>query len=584
MDTLKRFIHYYKPYRTVFFLDLLCAAVISLIDLVYPQILRAATNSLFTRDSSTILKMLLPIGIGLFVMYTIQSLCKYYVSYQGHMMGANMERDMRQQLFEHYETLSFSYYNSHNSGQMMSKLVSDLFDIAEFAHHGPENLFISLIKIIGSFIFLFLINWRLAIPLAVIVVIMFFFSLKQNKRMQETFMENRRKIGDVNASLQDTLGGIRVVQSFANEEIEKKKFSKSNHAFLLSKDANYNCMGGFMGWNLFFQGMMYLVTLVFGGYLIAHGQMDPADLAMYALYIGIFISPIQILVELAEMIQKGFSGFRRFLDVMDTEPSIQDKPDAKDLTDVKGLVSYEDVSFCYDDDDTPVLQNVSFQIPAGRSIALVGPSGGGKTTICNLLPRFYDVTGGRITIDGKDVRGLTLKSLRNNIGIVQQDVYLFCGTIKENIAYGKPGASMDEIVDAAKRANIHDFVMSLPDGYDTYVGERGTRLSGGQKQRISIARVFLKNPPILILDEATSALDNESERHIQKSLEALAKNRTTITIAHRLSTIRNADEIIVITENGIAERGSHQNLLKRNGIYAHYYKMQFEGLETEEMM
>ena len=584
MDTLKRFIHYYKPYRTVFFLDLLCAAVISLIDLVYPQILRTATNSLFTRDSSTILKMLLPIGIGLFVMYTIQSLCKYYVSYQGHMMGANMERDMRQQLFEHYETLSFSYYNSHNSGQMMSKLVSDLFDIAEFAHHGPENLFISLIKIIGSFIFLFLINWRLAIPLAVIVVIMFFFSMKQNKRMQETFMENRRKIGDVNASLQDTLGGIRVVQSFANEEIEKKKFSKSNHAFLLSKDANYNCMGGFMGWNLFFQGMMYLVTLVFGGYLIAHGQMDPADLAMYALYIGIFISPIQILVELAEMIQKGFSGFRRFLDVMDTEPSIQDKPDAKDLTDVKGLVSYEDVSFCYDDDDTPVLQNVSFQIPAGRSIALVGPSGGGKTTICNLLPRFYDVTGGRITIDGKDVRGLTLKSLRNNIGIVQQDVYLFCGTIKENIAYGKPGASMDEIVDAAKRANIHDFVMSLPDGYDTYVGERGTRLSGGQKQRISIARVFLKNPPILILDEATSALDNESERHIQKSLEALAKNRTTITIAHRRSTIRNADEIIVITENGIAERGSHQNLLKRNGIYAHYYKMQFEGLETEEMM
>ena len=584
MGIIKKFIRYYGPYKTVFVLDLVCAMVISLIDLVYPQILRTLTNTLFTGPGEAILRALPPIGIGLLVMYVVQSLCKYYVSYQGHMMGANMERDMRQQLFDHYEKLSFSYYSQNNSGQMMSKLVSDLFDIAEFAHHGPENLFISLIKIIGSFIFLFLINWRLAIPLAVIVVIMFFFSLKQNKRMQETFMENRRKIGDVNASLQDTLGGIRVVQSFANEEIEKKKFSKSNHAFLLSKDANYNCMGGFMGWNLFFQGMMYLVTLVFGGYLIAHGQMDPADLAMYALYIGIFISPIQILVELAEMIQKGFSGFRRFLDVMDTEPSIQDKPDAKDLTDVKGLVSYEDVSFCYDDDDTPVLQNVSFQIPAGRSIALVGPSGGGKTTICNLLPRFYDVTGGRITIDGKDVRGLTLKSLRNNIGIVQQDVYLFCGTIKENIAYGKPGASMDEIVDAAKRANIHDFVMSLPDGYDTYVGERGTRLSGGQKQRISIARVFLKNPPILILDEATSALDNESERHIQKSLEALAKNRTTITIAHRLSTIRNADEIIVITENGIAERGSHQNLLKRNGIYAHYYKMQFEGLETEEMM
>lgn len=581
MDTLKRFIQYYKPYRAVFFLDLICAAVISLIDLIYPQILRSATNSLFTKDSNVILKMLIPIGLGLFVMYVIQSLCKYYVSYQGHMMGAYMERDMRQQLFEHYETLSFSYYNSHNSGQMMSKLVSDLFDIAEFAHHGPENLFISLIKIIGSFIFLFLINWRLAIPLAVIVIIMFVFSTHQNKRMQETFMENRRKIGDVNASLQDTLGGIRVVQSFANEEIEKKKFSKSNHAFLISKDANYNCMGGFMGWNLFFQGMMYLVTLVFGGYLIAKGQMNPADLAMYALYIGIFISPIQILVELAEMIQKGFSGFRRFLDVMDTKPTIEDAPGAKDLSDVQGLVSYENVSFCYDDDDTPVLQNVSFQIPAGRSIALVGPSGGGKTTICNLLPRFYDVTEGRITIDGKDIRDLTLKSLRDNIGIVQQDVYLFCGTIKENISYGKPGASMEEIIDSAKRANIHDFIMSLPDGYDTFVGERGTRLSGGQKQRISIARVFLKNPPILILDEATSALDNESERHIQKSLEELAKNRTTITIAHRLSTIRNADEIIVITEKGIAERGSHNNLLSRNGIYAHYYRMQFEGLENE---
>ena len=495
-----------------------------------------------------------------------------------------MERDMRQQLFEHYETLSFSYYNSHNSGQMMSKLVSDLFDIAEFAHHGPENLFISLIKVVGSFIFLFFINWRLAIPLVIIVIIMFVFSMRQNSRMQETFMENRRKIGDVNASLQDTLGGIRVVQSFANEEIEKKKFSKSNHAFLLSKDANYSCMGSFMGWNLFFQGMMYLVTLIFGGYLIAHGQMDPADLAMYALYIGIFISPIQILVELVEMIQKGFSGFRRFLDVMDTRPTIKDEPGAQPLSDVHGLVSYEDVSFCYDDDDTPVLKNVSFQIPAGRSVALVGPSGGGKTTICNLLPRFYDVTEGRITIDGKNVRKLTLKSLRDNIGIVQQDVYLFCGTIKENISYGKPGALMEEIIDAARHANIHDFIMSLPDGYDTYVGERGTRLSGGQKQRISIARVFLKNPPILILDEATSALDNESERHIQKSLEELAKNRTTITIAHRLSTIRNADEIIVITENGIAERGTHHDLLKRGGIYAHYYKMQFEGLETEDMI
>ena len=348
--------------------------------------------------------------------------------------------------------------------------------------------------------------------------------------------------------------------------------SKSNHNFLLSKDANYKCMGSFMGYNLFFQGMMYLVTLVFGGYLIAKGEMQATDLAMYALYIGIFISPIQILVELTEMIQKGFSGFKRFLAVMETEPEIQDSPDAKPLKDVRGLVSFEDVSFHYSDDDTLVLSNVSFQIPAGKSIALAGPSGSGKTTICSLLPRFYDVSSGRITIDGKDIRDLTLESLRNQIGIVQQDVYLFCGTIKENIAYGKPNASMDEIVDAARKANIHDFIESLPDGYDTFVGERGTRLSGGQKQRISIARVFLKNPPILILDEATSALDNESERWIQQSLEVLAKNRTTITIAHRLSTIQGADEILVIADNGIAERGTHEELIEKNGIYAHYLR------------
>ena len=573
MHTIRKFIDYYAPYKTVFFIDLICAAFISIVDLAYPQILRAMTNTLFTQDSSVILSTLPWIAAGLLVMYILQSLCKYYVSYQGHMMGANMERDMRQQLFDHYEKLSFSYYSRNNSGQMMSKLVSDLFDIAEFAHHGPENLFISLVKIIGSFIFLFLINWRLALPLAALVLCMFVFSLRQNQRMQETFMENRRKIGDVNSSLQDTLAGIRVVQSFANEDIEREKFKKSNHAFLISKRDNYNCMGNFMGWNLFFQGMMYLVTLVFGGWLIAHGLMDAVDLAMYALYISIFISPIQILVELIEMMQKGLAGFRRFLDVMETDPEIVDAPDAKPLVNVKGRVSYEDVSFHYSDDNTPVLSHVSFEIPAGRSIALVGPSGSGKTTICSLLPRFYDVTGGRITIDGKDVRTLTLKSLRNQIGMVQQDVYLFSGTIRENIAYGKPGASMDEIIEAARRANIHDFIRELPDGYDTFVGERGARLSGGQKQRISIARVFLKNPPILILDEATSALDNESERWIQQSLEELSKNRTTLTIAHRLSTIRNADEIIVITEEGIAERGTHESLLKQNGIYAHYYNM-----------
>lgn len=573
MQTLKKFIKYYKPYKTVFFIDLLCATIISAIDLAFPQLLRTLTKTLFAGAPGKIISALIPITIGLLVAYIIQTACRYYVTYAGHMMGARMERDMRKELFDQYEKLSFSYYDQNNSGQMMSKLVSDLFDISELAHHGPENLFISLIKIIGSFIFLFMINRMLAVPMLILVVLMLVFSYGQNKKMQETFMDNRRKIGDINSSLQDTLAGIRVVQSFANERIEQEKFNRSNENFLISKDANYRCMGSFMSGNAFFQGMMYLVTLVFGGFLIAHGRMEASDLAMYALYIGIFISPIQILVELTEMMQKGLSGFRRFLEVVETEPDIVDAADAKPLKNVKGNVCYEDVSFHYSDDDTPVLSHVSFEIPVGKSIALVGPSGSGKTTICSLLPRFYDVTEGRVTIDGNDVRKLTLESLRSQIGLVSQDVYLFGGSIKDNIAYGKPDATMDEIVDAAQKANIHDFIMELPDKYDTFVGERGTRLSGGQKQRISIARVFLKNPPVLILDEATSALDNESERFIQKSLEELAKDRTTITIAHRLSTIRNADEILVVADCGIAERGTHEELLALDGIYARYYDM-----------
>ena len=572
MSTFQKFIQYYKPYKKVFIFDLICAAFISLVDLAYPQILRSLTKTLFLKDASMILKTLPIIGGILFICYIFQAFCKYYVSCQGHIMGAQMERDMRRKLFDHYENLSFSYYDQHNTGQMMSRLVSDLFDISEAAHHGPENLFISLVKIVGSFIFLFIIQWKLAIILLAIVLLMIFFSAKQNRKMQATFLDNRRKIGDVNASLQDSLAGIRIVQSFANEDIEREKFRVGNEAFLDSKRDNYSAMGSFQSGNTFFQGMMYLVTLLAGGYFIALGQMSAADLAMYALYIGIFISPIQILVELTEMIQKGMSGFIRYQSVIDIEPEITDSVDAINMKHPDGDICYHDVSFSYEDNEI-VLNHIDFTIKSGKSIALVGPSGGGKTTICSLLPRFYDITDGLITIGGQNIKDIKLESLRSSIGIVQQDVYLFGGSVKENIAYGNPDATFDEIVEAAKKANIHDFIMTLPNGYDTFVGERGTRLSGGQKQRISIARVFLKNPPILILDEATSALDNESEQHIQKSLDALSENRTTITIAHRLSTIQNADEILVIDGQTIKERGTHEELIASGGLYAKYYHM-----------
>ena len=574
MNTLRKFITYYSPYKTVFFIDLLCAAFISIVDLAYPQILRVLTNTLFTKDSSLILHALPFIAAGLLFMYLIQSLCKYYVSYQGHMMGACMERDMRRQLFDHYEKLSFSYYSKNNSGQMMSKLVSDLFDIAEFAHHGPENLFISVVKIIGSFIFLFLINARLALPLAIIVLCMFVFSIRQNKKMQETFMDNRRKIGDVNASLQDTLAGIRVVQSFTNEEIERKKFQKSNHAFLLSKKENYHCIGSFMGWNLLFQGLMYSVTLIYGGYLIAKGFMNVGDLAMYALYIGIFISPIQILVELIEMIQKGLAGFRRFLDVVETEPEIKDASDAEELTDVKGLVRYENVSFHYADDDTSVLSHISFEIPAGRSVALVGPSGSGKTTICSLLPRFYDVTDGTIRVDGQDIRKIKLSDLRNHIGIVQQDVYLFAGTILENIRYGKPEASREDVIKAAKEANAHEFIMSFPDGYDTIVGERGVTLSGGQRQRVAIARMLIAKAPIMIFDDSLSAVDADTDVRIRRALRSKMKEATVILISHRITTLMEANQILVLNHGVIEECGTHQQLIHHGGIYQKIYEIQ----------
>lgn len=581
MHVMKKFIGYYKPYKKIFFIDMFCAMMISLIDLAFPQILNYLNDTLYLDTKEAILNSLLYLFIGLLIMYIVRAVCRFYVSGQGHIMGARMESDMRQDLFDHYEKLSFSYYDKNNTGEMMSRLVSDLFDISEFAHHGPENLFISLLKIIGSFVLLSFIHIPLTLILLSVTLIMLVFSYYQNKRMQATFTDNRHKIAGVNASLQDSLAGIRVVKSFANEDLEREKFYQSNDRFLKSKENNYNIMGIFYGGNNFFQGLLYLVILVAGGYFVAMGTLDPVSLATYALYINIFVAPIEILVEFTEMFQKGFSGFKRFLEVIETEPEIVDRPDAKELKDVKGVIDYQDVSFAYTDEE-PVLNHVNIHIEAGKSVALVGPSGGGKTTLCSLLPRFYDVGDGSISIDGEDIRNFTLHSLRSSIGIVQQDVYLFAGSIRDNIAYGKPTASDEEIIEAAKKANIHDFIEALPDGYDTYVGERGTRLSGGQKQRVSIARVFLKDPKILILDEATSALDNESERHIQKSLEELAKNRTSITIAHRLSTIRNADEIIVITENGMEERGTHKELLAKNGVYANYYRLQFEGLDYDE--
>lgn len=582
MEIMKKFISYYKPYKMIFFFDMVCALLISLIDLAFPQILNYLNKTLYLDTKQAILQSLWILAVGLLIMYAVRSYCRYYVSGKGHIMGARMESDMRQDLFDHYERLSFSYYDRNNTGEMMSKLVSDLFEISEFAHHGPENLFISLLKICGSFLILFMIHVPLTMILFIVTLIMLVFTYIQNKKMQDTFSDNRKKIAGVNANLQDSLAGIRVVKSFANEDIEREKFSHSNQLFLQSKENNYNIMGVFYGGNSFFQGLLYITILVAGGYFVAMGSLEPVALATYALYINIFVAPLEILIEFTEMFQKGFSGFKRFLEVIETKPEIVNAPHATTLENVKGVIDYEHVRFSYNEEEDAVLEDINLHIDAGKSIALVGPSGGGKTTICSLLPRFYDVSSGSIKVDGQDVRNLTLESLRKTIGIVQQDVYLFTGSVKENIAYGKPEASDSEIIEAAKKANIHDFIMTLPDGYNTYVGERGTRLSGGQKQRISIARVFLKDPRILILDEATSALDNESERHIQKSLEALAKNRTTITIAHRLSTIRNADEIIVISEQGLEERGDHDTLMKQNGVYAKYYTLQFEGLDFDE--
>ena len=577
MDTLKKFASYYRPYRRVFYTDLFCALITSAVDITYPQILRSACSGLFTLSKEIILARL-PLLAGLMLaMYIVQAGANYYVTYKGHMMGTYIERDMRAQLFDHYEKLSFSYFDSHNSGQIMSRVISDLHDISEVAHHGPENFFISLVKIAGSFFFLFMIEWRLSLILLLIVFIMAGFGYRANRRMRESFADNRRQVGNINETLQDSFSGVRIVQAFVNEDLENSRFAEGNEAFVDSKRVTYKVMTDFQVFTKFFIGLLYAATLVFGGIFIAHGHMSAGDLALFAIYIAVFVSPVNVLIELVEMMQKGLSGFRRFREIVEIEPDVKDAPDAEDIRCANGDIVYRDVCFRYGSDEE-VLEHVSFTVKAGSSVALAGPSGGGKTTICSLLPRFYDVGSGTITIGGQDIASMKLESLRRAIGIVQQDVYMFGGSIRENIAYGKPGACEDEIEAAAKKADIHNFIMSLPNGYDTIVGERGARLSGGQKQRISIARVFLKDPPILIFDEATSALDNESEAAIQKSMQDLAKGRTTITIAHRLSTIRGADRILVIDGHRVAEQGSHEELMALNGIYANYYNMQFEGL------
>lgn len=556
-------------------MDLLCASTVSGVDLTIPLLINYVIYTVLVQtDMERMTALLLQTALGLLALYLVRMFAQYYVTSWGHIMGARMETDMRDQLFSHYEKLSFSYYDKNPTGKMMSRLIADLFDISELAHHGPEDIFISVVKLTGAFIILANINFQVTAALLGITVLMFAFALFYNRRMRRVFMENRKKIADVNAVVQDSLSGIRTVQSFANEDIEREKFYQGNQRFLETKKNSYLTMGRYFATNTMMQGMMYLTVLATGGLLVIRSGMSADSIILYILYINTFLDPINRLINFTEQFLKGITGFERMLEVLDTEPDIQDRENAVPAGQLRGDIEFDDVSFAYDEDSV-VLDRIDLKIPHGRTIALVGPSGAGKTTFCSLIPRFYEVTNGRILIDGHDVRDYTLESLRNNIGIVQQDVYMFNSNIRDNIAYGKPDASDEEIVEAARKANIHDFIVSLPEGYDTLVGERGVRFSGGQKQRLSIARVFLKNPPILIFDEATSALDNESEKYIQQAMQTLARERTTFVIAHRLSTIRHADEIIVLTEQGLHERGNHEQLMAAGGVYAGLYNMQF---------
>ena len=572
-ENLKKMIGYYKPYKKVFFADTFFAIIASTVALVIPLVVRYITSTVVYMDSGEAFKHIISIAIAVFSLIIIQVYCNYFISNYGHVMGAKIEYDMRAEIFAHFQKMPFSFFDDQKVGQLMSRITSDLFDITELLHHGPENVTISVIKIIGALCILLSIDKKLAIAAFALVPFMIVYAYFFNKKMKQTFRINRKKIAAINEQIEDNLSGIRVVKSFANEELENDKFEIGNKAFLEAKKNNYKYMGGYNAGLTGFNTMINLVVIVAGGIMITKNMVTVTDFVTFLLYINIFTDPVKTLIDFTEQFQNGYSGYERFRQILDMEPEIKDSADAKDMTDVVGNIKFDDVSFRYNDNAHRVLKHINLEIPAGSYIALVGSSGAGKTTLCNLIPRFYDVTSGSIFIDDEDIRNVKLKSLRNNIGMVQQDVYLFAGTIYENIKYGKPDATQEEVIAAAKEANAYDFIMSLPNGFDTDIGQRGIKLSGGQKQRLSIARVFLKNPPILIFDEATSALDNESEKVVQESMEKLAKNRTTLVIAHRLSTIRNAEKILVLTENGIEEQGTHEQLINKKGIYYDLYSM-----------
>lgn len=572
-ENLKKMFSYYKPYKGIFFADMFFATLSAAVALTIPLVVRYVTSTLIYKTTAEIVHQIVFIAIGLLLLLAVDCYSRFFIGNYGHVMGAKMEYDMRAELFAHLQKLSFSFYDDAKVGQLMSRVTSDLFDITELLHHGPENIILSLLKIAGALIILLNINGWLALAAFIVLPFMFWFALVLNKRMRAAFKSNRVKIAAINEQIEDNLSGIRVVKSFANEDIENEKFKIGNDGFLAAKKNSYHFMGIFQSGVGVFSTLIQVNVIIAGAVLIAYGKINISDLITFLLYINVFTDPIRTLVDFTEQFQNGYTGFERFREIMDIEPDIKDSENAVELKNVKGEIEFQDVSFKYNDGAEEVLNDINLTVPAGAYMALVGSSGAGKTTLCSLIPRFYDVTEGTIRIDGKDIRDVTLNSLRNHIGMVQQDVYLFAGTIFENIAYGKPGASREEVIEAAKNANAHEFIMSFPDGYDTDIGQRGIKLSGGQKQRLSIARVFLKNPPILIFDEATSALDNESEKVVQESLEKLAKNRTTFVIAHRLTTIQNAEKILVLTEEGIAESGSHEELLAKGGIYEKLYHM-----------